>query len=99
MTLTWLGGADGLQGFWLGLADALRVADVLLNKLLRIDHAELLVQEIQLLFELTANCSPRCLRQRPDLLLERAPYLLARLVDELLLRVALGPLIGEFFAY
>jgi len=47
-------------------------------------------------FELSADCSSRCFGQRPDLLLERAPDLLARFVDELLFGIALGPFIASF---
>src|SRR5215471_11720346 len=88
-------GSDRFEGLRLWFGDPRRVRNVPLDQSPRVNRAELLVQELQLLFELAADRGSCGLRERPHLLLERSPDLLPRFVDELLLRIALSPLTCE----
>src|SRR5215831_2756917 len=90
--------SECLQGLRLRLADARGLAHPPCDQAVGIHRAKLLEQELELLFELPTQRAPRRLRQRPHVLLERPPQLLARLVDELLVGVLLASLIGEMRA-
>src|SRR5207248_1959726 len=90
--------SDGLERGRLGLGNALWTGDVALNERTRVEDAELVVQKVQFFFELSANRGSRVFGQGPNLLLERTPDLLARLVDELFFRIALGPFVRQLVA-
>src|SRR5882762_10788535 len=86
-------GGNRLECGGLRLADAFRIGHVALYQGSSVVHAQLVVEEVEVLLELRADRGTCVFGQRPDLLLERAPDLLARFVDELLFGIALGPLV------
>src|SRR5262245_19822603 len=77
-----------------GRAQDVHRADVPRHDAARAADAQLLEEEGELLLERVADCLSGSLGQVPELLLEGADRILARLVEELALRLSLLPVFG-----